>query len=69
MFYSLYCDPLWSVVGALSWTIPFAVVAFGPLWPKMVLARCAVLVACLALLLVSGMLEYAYTLLRYTGRV
>src|SRR5262249_33449797 len=31
IFYSLYCDPLWSVVCAISWSVPFAIVAVSPL--------------------------------------
>jgi hypothetical protein len=69
IFYSLCCDPLWSVVGAISWAVPFAVVALSPLRLKAILIRCAALGITLALLLVSGALLYVYTLTQYTSRV
>src|SRR5207244_11849225 len=62
IFYSLYCDPLWSVVTAIGWAVPLTVVAFSPLRIKAVLLRCAALVVTLALLTLSGPLLYAYTL-------
>src|SRR5215813_1427718 len=67
--YSLCCDPLWSVVGAISWAVPFVVVALSPLRLKAMLIRCAALGVTLALLLVSGALFYVYTLTQYTARV
>ena len=69
IFYSLCCDSLWSVVGATSWVVPFAVVALSPLRLKAILIRCAALGLTLALLLVSGALLYVYTLTQYTSRV
>jgi hypothetical protein len=69
IFYSLCCDPLWSVVAAMSWAVPFAVVALSPLRIKAILIRCAALGVTLALLLVSGALLYVYTLTQYTARV
>jgi hypothetical protein len=69
IFYSLCCDPLWSVVAAMSWAVPFAVVAVSPLRLKAILIRCAALGVTLALLLVSGALLYVYTLTQYTSRV
>jgi hypothetical protein len=69
IFYSLCCDPLWSIVGAISWAVPFAVVALSPLRTKVVMIRCAALGVGFALLLVSGPLLYAYTLSQYTSRV
>jgi hypothetical protein len=68
IFYSLYCDPLWSVVTAISWAVPLAVVAFSPLRIKAIALRCAALAVTLALLL-SGPLLYAYTLTQSTARV
>src|SRR5215472_16015812 len=29
LLYSLYCDPLWTMVSGISWATPFAVVTFG----------------------------------------
>src|SRR5712691_10112163 len=69
IFYSLYCDPLWSVVTAISWAAPFAVVAFSPLRIKAIVLRCAALAVTLALLILSGPLLYAYTLTQSTARV
>jgi hypothetical protein len=69
VLYSIYCDPLWSVIGAISWSVAFLAVTFSPLrrWP--ILIRCASLGCCVVVLLVSGVLEYLYTLPRYTARV
>jgi hypothetical protein len=69
IFYSLYCDPLWSVVTAISWAVPFAVVAFSPLRMKAIVLRCAALAVSLALLVLGGPLLYAYTMTQFTARV
>src|SRR5262245_11068758 len=69
LFYSLYCDPLWTAVSGLAWIIPFAVVTFSPGRRDTILARCAVLGGCVAMLLLSGALEYVYSLSQYTARV
>src|SRR5216683_183056 len=69
IFYSLYCDPLWSVVTAISWAVPLTVVAFGPLRLKAITLRCAALATALAVLILSGPLLYAYTLIQFTSRV
>src|SRR5260221_9049835 len=69
IFYSLYCDPLWSVVTAISWAVPFTVVAISPLRIKTIALRFAALAATLALLTLSGPLLYAYTLTQSTARV
>ena len=49
LFYSLCCDPLWSIVGGMSWAVPFAVVALSPLRIDAVVIRCAALGASLGL--------------------
>jgi hypothetical protein len=67
--WSLAADPLWTMVSAIAWTVPFAVVTFAPLRREAVLMRCAAMGTCLAVLLLSGALEYAYTLSQYTARV
>ena len=67
--YSLYCDPLWTLVSGIAWIVPFAVVTFSPLRRETILVRCAVLGGSLAVLLLSGALEYAYSLSQYTARV
>jgi hypothetical protein len=69
LFYSLYCDPLWTLVSGIAWIVPFAVVTFSPMRRDTILIRCAVLGACVGLLLLSGALEYAYSLSQYTARV
>jgi len=67
LVYSLYCDPLWTMVSGIAWIVPFAVVALLP--RQTMLVRCGILGACVALLLLSGALEYAYSLSQYTARV
>jgi hypothetical protein len=69
LFYSLYCDPLWTAVSGLAWIVPFAVVTFSAGRRDIILARCAVLGGCVAVLLLSGALEYMYLLSQYTARV
>jgi hypothetical protein len=69
LLYSLYCDPLWSMVSAISWTVAFAVVAFSRLHAGTILVRCAALACCGILFLAGGVLEYLYTLTQYTARV
>jgi hypothetical protein len=68
LFYSICCDPLWSIVNGSSWALPFAIVAFSPMRPKAVFVRCAALGCCAILLVVSGVAEYLYTLVQYTAR-
>jgi hypothetical protein len=69
LFYSLYCDPLWTAVSGLAWIVPFAVATFSAGRRDIILARCAVLGGCVAVLLLSGALEYMYLLSQYTARV
>jgi hypothetical protein len=69
LFYSLYCDPLWTMVSGVAWIVPFGVVTFGPLHRDTILVRCAVLGGCVAVSLLSGALEYVYSLSQYTARV
>jgi hypothetical protein len=69
LFYSLSCDPLWTMVNGFSWSVAFAVVTFSPLNLKAILVRGAALGCCLVLLFLTGALEYLYTLSRYTARV
>jgi hypothetical protein len=69
LFYSVCCDPLWSIVCCLSWALPFAIVALSPMRANAVLVRCAALVCCLILLGISGAAEYLLTLVQYTLRV
>ena len=69
LFYSLYCDPLWTAVSGLAWIVPFAVVTLSPMRRDAILIRCAVLGGCVVVLLLSGALEYVYSLSQYTARV
>lgn len=69
VFYSLYCDPLWTMIAGIAWAIPFAAVVFGSLERNTILLRAAALACCLVLLVVSGAAEYLYTLSQYTARV
>src|SRR5262245_11553409 len=69
LFYSVCCDPLWSIVCCSSWVLPFAIVALSPMRPKAVLLRCATLGCCVVLLAASGAAEYLLTLPLYTARV
>ena len=69
LFYSLYCDPLWTMVSGVAWIVPFGVVTFGSLRRDTILVRCVVLGGCVAVLLLSGALEYVYSLSQYTARV
>jgi hypothetical protein len=69
LFYSLYCDPLWTMVSGVAWIMPFGVVTFGPLRRDTILVRCAALGGFVAVLLLSGALEYVYSLSQYTARV
>src|SRR6516165_1101763 len=69
MFYSLYCDPLWTMVDGISWSAAFAVVVVGPLRLKTIALRVAALGVCGMVLFLSGVLEYLRTLSQYTARV
>jgi len=69
LFYSLYCDPLWTMVSGVAWIVPFGVVAFSSLRRDTILVRCGVLAGCVAVLALSGALEYVYSLTQYTARV
>ena len=69
VLYSIYCDPLWSMIGAIGWAVPFAVVTFSPWHLRTILARGAALGCCLGVLLLSGAAGYMYTLAQYTARV
>jgi hypothetical protein len=69
LLFSLYCDPLWTMISGISWLVPFTVVALSPLTVRGILVRCAALGCCIALLFFSGVLEYEYTLSKYMARV
>ena len=69
IFFSVYCDPLWTMVCAISWVAPFAIVTFGPLRLRTIIIRCVSLGSCVILLWISGAIEYLFTLSQYTARV
>jgi hypothetical protein len=69
VLYSLYCDPLLTLLPGMSWAVAFAVVTFASFQWRTILVRCAALGSCLILLLVSGAIGYLYTLSQYTARV
>jgi hypothetical protein len=69
LFYSLYCDPLWTMVDGISWSVAFAVVVLGPLRLETIALRSAALGLCGIALFLTGALEYLRTLSQYTARV
>jgi hypothetical protein len=69
LFYSVSCEPLWSMICGGAWAVPFAVVTFAPLNAKTILSRCAALGTFFVLLLVSGYATYLYTITQYTARL
>jgi hypothetical protein len=69
LFYSLCCDPLWTMVDGFSWSVAFAVVTLSPLNLKAILVRGGALGCFLVLLFLTRAMEYVYTLSQYTARV
>jgi hypothetical protein len=69
LLYSLYCDPLWTMVSGVSWSVAFAVVTLSPLKLEAILVRSAALGCCLLLLFLTRALDYLYTLSQYTARI
>jgi hypothetical protein len=69
IFYSVYCDPLWTMVAAIALVVPFVVVTLAPLHLNTIVTRGAAIGFCLALLVLSGVAAYLYTLSQYTARV
>jgi hypothetical protein len=69
LFYSLCCDPLWTMVDGISWSVAFAVVVLSPLQLKTIALRAAALAGCGIVLFLVGALEYLRTLSQYTARV
>jgi len=69
LLYALYCDPLWSMIGGISWAVAFAAVTLAPLQWRTILARGAALACCALVLAASGAAEYLYSLSQYTSRV
>src|SRR5262249_44134652 len=69
VLYSIYCDPLFTMIPAISWAAAFATVTLSPLQPKTIMLRAAAIGCCLGVLVLSGVAEYLYTLGQYTSRV
>ena len=69
VLYSIYCDPLFTMIPAIGWAAAFATVTLSPLHLRTILLRAAALGCCFAVLLLSGAAEYLYTLAQYTSRV
>jgi hypothetical protein len=69
LFFSLYVEPLWTMVNGFSWVVAFAVVIIGSFQIRAILLRVGALCCCAMLLVVSGTASYLYTLSRYTARV
>ena len=70
IFYSIACDPLWSTVAAVSWSVPFVAgrdksSSHQTCQSFAVEPSVSVLLFCLC----SGALLYLYTLTQYTARV
>jgi hypothetical protein len=68
LLYSLCCDPIWTMISGVSWSVAFAVVTLSPLNRKAILVRAAALGCCVVLLFLTRALEYLYTLSQYTAR-
>jgi hypothetical protein len=69
LFFSLYADPLWTMVNGFSWVVAFVVVAIGSFCTKTIMLRAASLSCCVLLLVVTGAASYLYTISQYTSRV
>jgi hypothetical protein len=69
IIYSVWCDPLWTMIAAMSWATPFAVVTVSPMQFKTIIVRSGALGSCLGVLLLSGVANYLYTISQYTARV
>src|SRR5262245_37144991 len=67
--YSIYCDPLFTMIAATSWLVSFAVVTLSRFDLRSVITRGAALACCLVVLVISGAATYLYTLSKYTARV
>src|SRR5262245_18343692 len=69
LLYSIYLDPLWAMVNGISWAVAFGMVTISPFRRKTILLRAGALSCIVAVLIVSGVAEYLYTLSQYTFRV
>jgi hypothetical protein len=69
LLYSIYLDPLWAMVNGISWAVAFGIVTISPFRRKTILLRAVALSCIVAVLVVSGVAEYLYTLSQYTFRV
>src|SRR5258708_25118824 len=69
LLYSVYLDPLWTMVNGISWAVAFGIVTICPFRRKTILLRAGALSCIVVVLVVSGVAEYLYTLSQYTVRV
>jgi len=69
LLYSIYLDPAFTMIPAVSWSAAFAVVTFLPFRPRSIAARAMALASCAVALIVSGPAVYLYTLSQYSSRV
>jgi hypothetical protein len=69
LLYSVYLDPLWTMVNGISWAVAFGIVTICPFRRKTILLRAGALSCIVVVLVVSGVAEYLYTLSQYTFRV
>src|SRR5262249_2714411 len=69
LLYSIYCDPAFTMIPAISWSVAFATVVLHPLRLDDVAIRAAAIACCLAVLVVSGAAIYLYSLSEYSSRV
>jgi hypothetical protein len=69
LFYSIYCDPAFTMIPAVSWAVAFATVLLYPPRLNEIAIRGAAVVCCLGLLVVSGAAVYLYSLSEYSARI
>src|SRR5262245_47783267 len=69
LLYSVYSDPAFAMIPAISWAVAFATVTFCPLRLRLVAVRSAAIACCFAALIVSGIGTYLYTMSQYSARV
>src|SRR5262249_50330885 len=69
LFYSIYCDPAFTMIPAISWAAAFATVWLYPLRLNGIALRGAALVCCLGALIASGAAVYLYSLSEYSARI
>jgi hypothetical protein len=69
ILYSVYCDPAFAMIPAISWALAFTTVTLCPFRLRTVAIRGAAIACCSAMLMVSGVAVYLYTISQYSARV